>query len=102
MGLPKVRTNNPNGRPKGKKNKVTTEVRTWLKNLIDNNRAQLEKDLQDLEPRDRWNIIERLLAYTVPKMQSVDANIEFSKLTDEHINIIVNDLLKSIENDTIK
>ena len=52
MGLPKGRTNNPNGRPKGKKNKITTEVRTWLKNLIDNNRAQLEKDLQDLEPRD--------------------------------------------------
>lgn len=100
MGLPKGRTNNPKGRPR-KPNKVTTEVRTWLQSLIDGNRAQLERDLKQLEPKDRWIIIERLMQYCVPKMQSIDASVQFSQLTDDHIDQIVTSLLSSIENDNI-
>lgn len=101
MGLPKGRTNNPKGRPK-KPNKITTQTRVWLQNLIDANREQLELDLKSLEPKDRWNIIERLMQYTTPKMQSIDASVQFDRLSEDHINTIVSELLKSIHNDTTK
>ena len=46
--MEKGKTNNPNGRPKGKPNKVTQEVRAWLSTVIDKNRKQMEKDLKAL------------------------------------------------------
>lgn len=93
----KGETNNPNGRPKGTPNKVTTELKTWVQKLIDNNRSQLEKDLKQLEPKDRWAVIERLMSYTLPKMSSVEAKVEFDKLTDEQLNTVINEITKNIE-----
>lgn len=77
------------GRVKGTPNKITLELRSWVALLIDNNRQQLEKDLKALDPKERWNIIEKLIQYTIPKMQSVSNEIEFEKLTDEQINHII-------------
>ena len=75
MGQKKGQTGNPNGRPIGTPNKVTMDLRTWVKNIVENNMQQLEYDLQELEPKERWNVIEKLLNYTMPKMQSVEANV---------------------------
>lgn len=78
------------GRGKGTPNKVTSDLRTWVNMLIDNNREQLEKDLKALEPRERWAVIEKLMSYTMPKMQSIEAKIEYDKLSDEQLNTIIN------------
>lgn len=88
---------NPSGRPKGVKNKVTTETRAWLQKIVNDNRDQLEKDLMKLDPRDRWNIIEKLLQYCLPKLSTIDASVKFDQLTDENIEDIVNELLNSIK-----
>ena len=93
----KGKTNNPNGRPKGKPNKVTTELKTWIKNLIEDNREVLEKDLQELEPRDRWAIIEKLMSYTIPKQRSIDANINYENLSDDDLNMIIDKLTEEIK-----
>lgn len=87
-------TNNPNGRPKGKPNKVTAELKDWMKELIDSNREKLEQDLMKLEPAQRWKLIEKLLGYVVPKMQSVEAKIDLNKLSDEQLDSIVNELVR--------
>jgi len=89
------------GRQKGTPNKVTTDLRQWVKKIIDENSGQLEKDLQKLEPKERWQIIEKLMQYTLPKLQSVEAQIEqhLDNLTDEQIDIIINQLTNSIENE---
>ena len=87
-------TNNPNGRPKGKPNKVTAELKDWMKELIDSNREKLEQDLMKLEPAQRWKLIEKLLGYVVHKMQSVEAKIDFNKLSDEQLDSIVNELVR--------
>ena len=97
MAQPKGKTGNPNGRPKGTPNKVTSEVKTWLAELIDKNRKQIEKDLKALEPKDRILIFEKLLSYVVPKMQSVEAKINLENLSDEQLNQVINELTKEIK-----
>lgn len=93
----KGKTNNPNGRPKGSKNKVTTEVRAWISKVIDKQRPQLEKDLRLLEPAERWRIIEKLMSYVVPKMQAVEANVNLNKLSDEDLDKLASNIIKASE-----
>lgn len=93
----KGQTNNPNGRPKGTPNRVSGEMKVWIQKLIDGNRKQLEKDLKQLDPAERWRVVEKLMSYVVPKMQSVEAKINFDNLTDEQLDTIVAEMTKDIE-----
>jgi len=99
MGLKKGQKNNPNGRPAGTPNKITVEMKTWLSGLVDKNRRQMEKDLKQLQPRERLLILEKLLQYTVPKMQTTTAQIDFGRLSDEQLDTIINELTKDIDNE---
>ena len=96
MGQKKGKTGNPNGRPKGSPNKDTVNLRGWVQLLIDNNRQQLEKDLKGLDPKDRWAVIEKLMGYTMPKMQSVEAKVDYSNLTDDQLNTIINKITNDL------
>lgn len=75
---------NPNGRPKGTKNKATAALIERVEKLIANNIDTLESDLRELEPRERVKAIISLLNYALPKRQSIavpledgNANIDF-------------------------
>lgn len=94
--MEKGKTNNPKGRPKGKPNKITADVRQWLAELIDGNRAQVKKDLKKLSPKDRLQIIEKFMQYVVPKQQATTLEIDYSKMTEEQLNNIINTLSNSI------
>ena len=72
MAQKKGKTGNPNGRPRGRQNKVTVTMKVWIQGLVSDNLEQLKKDLGDLDPRDRWNIVEKLMGYITPKLQSLD------------------------------
>ncbi|KAA6339833.1 hypothetical protein EZS27_012259 [termite gut metagenome] len=98
MGLKKGQTNNAKGRTKGTPNKVTMETREWIKHLIDKNREQIERDLEALDPKDRILVIEKLMQYAVPKMQSVEARIDFNNLSDEQLDEIVNRISVDTDN----
>ncbi len=92
-------TGNPNGRPRGSTNKVTTEMKGFLTELIDDNRQQIKDDLQRLDPKDRLLILEKFMQYTIPKMQSVEATIDYSKLSDEQLDNIITGITQGIEDD---
>jgi len=87
------------GRSKGKPNVKTAEMKIWIDKLINKNKKQLEADLLNLKPAERWAVIEKLMSYCVPKMQSVDANINLSMLTDEQLEIIVNEIMEEVQNE---
>jgi hypothetical protein len=99
MAQKKGQTGNPNGRPKGTPNRVTTEVKTWLSGLIDKNRKQIERDLKQLEPKDRLMMLEKLMQYTVPKMQSVQSKIDFGELSDAQLDTVISELTRGIDNE---
>jgi len=97
MGQHKGQTGNPKGRPKGTPNKVTTDLRTWIGSLINSNREQLETDIKTLAPKERWTVIEKLLQYAVPRIQSVESNTnDNNRAIDEELmeEIIKNSLAK--------
>ena len=99
MAPRKGTTNNPNGRPAGKPNRITSDVKNWLAGLIDKNRKQMERDLKLLEPKERLLILEKLMTYVVPKQQAVQAQIDLNTLSDEQLNILINELTKDLENE---
>lgn len=71
MGLSKGKTNNPAGRPKGTPNKVGAELRERVIAFVEERWEQVERDFDDLAPRERMIFIEKLMAYTLPKLQAV-------------------------------
>lgn len=77
------------GRTKGTPNRATTDQRTWIKALVDENRGLLEKDLKALDPVERWRIVQGLLAYVTPRMQAVSVS--------EHVEAEYRELEKLLE-----
>jgi hypothetical protein len=90
----KGKTNNPNGRPKGKPNKVSTDLRKWINDFIDDNRTQIKKDWLKLDPKDRITLFEKLLKYSLPTLQSTSMDISFEKMTDEQLDAVIDRLIE--------
>ena len=82
MGLHKGQTNTPNGRPAGKQNKLTTQTKDWITQLIDSNKKQIEKDLKGMDAETRVKALFSLLNYIVPKQQSISIE-EQAKIEEE-------------------
>ena len=87
------------GRQQGTPNKVTASMKEWIQQLIDSNREQLENDLQALDPKERWQVIERLMSYVVPKIQSVEAKVDLNALSDDQLNHIINEITKTLHDE---
>lgn len=56
----------------------------------------MERDIESLEPKDRLQMLEKLMQYIVPKRQAVSADVDFNKLSDEQLDEIINGLTKDI------
>jgi outer membrane protein TolC len=76
MGQNKGNTGNPNGRPKGTQNKSTTELKMWVRGLLEKNTELFENDLATLEPKDRLSVLQGLLKYSIPTLQSVSVEAQ--------------------------
>ena len=93
------------GRQSGTPNKVTSDLRQWVDELIEKNLNKIESDLKKLEPKDRLIILEKLMQYSIPKQQSisVEAKIQaeyasleklLSNAPDEAIDEITDRIMK--------
>ncbi|HTO15197.1 MAG TPA: hypothetical protein VLZ83_05485 [Edaphocola sp.] len=86
----KGKTNNPNGRPKGSKNKVTKNLQGIIKSFLEKNADDLQTEFEKLEPRDKLLFFEKLLKFAIPTQQQNQVN--FEKLSDEDLDIIIDNL----------
>lgn len=60
------------GRKKGTPNKITGTLRDWLFKLVNENRRQIEKDFAELQPKERLQMLEKILPYILPKVVAPD------------------------------
>ena len=87
------------GRQKGTPNKVTASTRQWLSQLIDDNRAQIKRDLKLLDPKERLHILEKFMSYTIPKQQAISAAVNIDELTDGQLTEFINNIANNIQNE---
>ena len=55
----------------------------------------MEKEWDKLEPKDKWQMFEKLTGYIVPKMTS--AQIDPSQLTDEQLDELINRIINDMK-----
>ena len=101
MGRIKGTVTKAGGRKKGTCNKVTSDVKSWIKLFIDGKRDQFEDDFMKVDAGTRLVIMERLLKFVTPTLASVSIEEQiraeyielknlFNQLPDEAITAIAN------------
>jgi hypothetical protein len=77
----KGESGNPQGRPKGAKNKTTEGLRNKVIDLIDDNYEQIKKDLAQLQPKERLRFWTDFLKFVLPeKMENTEVSeIQFTE-----------------------
>ena len=62
------------GRKKGTPNRLTAEIRSTLKAVMDEEISNIPDLLEQLEPKERLDMLIRLMPYTLPKITPVAPN----------------------------
>ena len=71
MGLPKGKTNNKKGRPKGSLNTANKDLREIIGEIIRNELTRADSFIENLDPRDRMKFLIELMPYSIPKIDSI-------------------------------
>jgi hypothetical protein len=70
MPFVKGNSGNPTGKKFGTQNKLTKELKVLLKNILANEIEQLPEHLSKIEPKERIELLIKLLPYIVPKVEN--------------------------------
>lgn len=90
------------GRQKGTPNKVTSNLRGAINDLINDNWDLLSKDIKKLEGKDRVAFMEKLFSYSIPKLQSTTVDAVVSHQSSEAINQMSEEQLLSLINKVLE
>ncbi len=80
------------GRQAGTANKTTIFMRTSVNEFLNHNWPKVQQSFNLLKPRDKLAFIEKMLQYTIPRLQNSTVEIDFDKLSDEQLQFIVDQL----------
>lgn len=70
--MEKGKTNNPNGRPKGISNKISTTLRDILADSMKNHIENLPNLIDEIEnAKDKVDAISKILPYVLPKLNTL-------------------------------
>ena len=84
------------GRAKGVENKNKLSLKSKIQNIVENQFETLENDLENIDPKDKLNIVLKLIEYVLPKQR--ETKIDFNSLSDDEIDNLIN-RLKDPENE---
>lgn len=93
--MQKGTTNNPNGRPKGKPNKVTKVLKDRIQFFLEKSWPTVEKDFKNLDPKDRIALYERMLKYVIPTQKESSVSLDIEGMNDDQLNIIISKLVNT-------
>lgn len=83
------------GRQPGSTNRATTDIKSKIAALIDDQFDSIQADLETLEPKDRVTAYLKFMEYVLPKQR--EQKIDLSTLTDEQIDDLLNKALAKLD-----
>jgi len=99
MGLQKGQTNNPAGKPPGTKNKINAELRVMINDFLNSEFDTIKEDFNKLDPKDKLKFYTDLLNYGLPKLQATSLELDFEKMSESDLDLIIDRLIKKSENE---
>ena len=63
------------GRKKGTPNKLNVDLRTYIKNILEDNIERVRDDLESLDSKDRLIMFEKFLQYIIPRKKEEEITI---------------------------
>ena len=96
MKVEKPKRKKTGGRRPGTPNKVTTDLRQRISNLIEKNFDRIESDFNKLDSEKRLTILERYLKYCLPPLQNMNLQAEIKTQLDEMNDQQLNELAEKI------
>lgn len=97
MPFEKGISGNPEGRPKGVTNKTSTQLRETIISFLENNFERVVNDFEGLKPKERVRFYCDLLQYGLPRLQAVQLETDFERLSDDQLDYIINQLTNKHE-----
>ncbi len=64
------------GRSEGTPNRLTSEMREVLKTILEKEIDTLPNQLEKLEPKERLEIVVKLLPYVIPRITEIEMKVE--------------------------
>ncbi len=89
------KSGNPEGRPAGSRNRTTEQIREAVREFIDGNMDNLQKDFDRLKSRDRLRFMLGLLKFVLPVAREIDLTVGLKQLSDEQIDELVKKILQN-------
>lgn len=72
MKFEKGKSGNPNGRPEGAKNKITTELRDFLGGFLNENKEKFMQDAKKLDPFSFTKLYLESMQFVSPKLKQTE------------------------------
>jgi hypothetical protein len=88
MPFKKGKSGNPSGRKPGSPNKATTDLKSRVAALMDDQFEAIKADLLLLDPKDRVMAYLRFLEYVLPKQR--EQKIDLNTLSDDQLDDLLN------------
>lgn len=84
MGLNKGQTNNPNGRPKGSRNRTTEELRKIFISFLEHNIDEIQSSFDELDAKNKLMFIEKVARLVIPAPLP-----EIERMPEDQFNLLI-------------
>ena len=83
------------GRQPGTPNKTTTDIKSRITALINEEFETIQSDLEELDPKERVSAYLKFLEYVLPKQREskIDLGTRLDGLSDDQLNELIDQIL---------
>ncbi|TXF75925.1 DUF5681 domain-containing protein [Chryseobacterium sp.] len=83
---------NPNGRPKGSKNKKTESIRETFIDFVEKNLDRLQEDFDSLDAKDRFKYLFEMTKFFLPSLKAVEFGNILDEMSEQDFETLINKL----------
>ncbi len=87
------------GRKAGTPNRATAKIKGLISDFLENKFDKFLKELNKLEGKDYVTSYLKMIEYVVPKQRQKLEKIDFSKLSEEEANIVLQQLAEMVKDE---